>query len=216
VEAATRGMFITVEGGEGSGKSSLIRHLHEWFAARSIPVCQTREPGGTPVAEDLRGLLLSAQSGEGMLAMTELLVVLAARVEHVEKVIRPALDAGKTVVCDRFVDSTVAYQAYGRQCSPERVWNIAVDIVSLLPDLTFYLDVAPSVAFDRVQKRQQETRDRLEAEDLSFHDRVREGFLAMAKKCPDRIVILDASLSEEDLAEWACQVLKQRWPLRRP
>ena len=216
MEAATRGMFITVEGGEGSGKSSLIRHLHEWFAARSIPVCQTREPGGTPVAEDLRGLLLSAQSGEGMLAMTELLVVLAARVEHVEKVIRPALDAGKTVVCDRFVDSTVAYQAYGRQCSPERVWNIAVDIVSLLPDLTFYLDVAPSVAFDRVQKRQQETRDRLEAEDLSFHDRVREGFLAMAKKCPDRIVILDASLSEEDLAEWACQVLKQRWPLRRP
>ena len=202
-----RGMFITVEGGEGSGKSSLIRRLSEWFSTRSVPVCQTREPGGTPVAEALRGVLLNAG---GMLAMTELLVVLAARLEHVEKVIRPALEGGTTVLCDRYIDSTVAYQAFGRRCSPERVWRLAVDLIPLLPDLTFYLDIDPREAFSRVQRRQREARDRMEAEDLFFHDRVREGFLAMAQRCPDRIVVLDASLSESALAEKACQVLERR------
>ena len=203
-----RGKFITVEGGEGSGKSSLIRHLYGWFSTRSLPFLQTREPGGTPVAESLRDLLLSAR-GSGMQAMTELLVVLAARTDHVEKVIRPALDAGTTVVCDRYIDSTMAYQAFGRHLSPERVWDLCVDLVPLLPDLTFYLDVDPSVAFDRVHRRQQGA-DRMEAEDFSFHKRVREGFLAMAKKFPERIVVLDASLPESTVASKACQILEQR------
>ena len=164
MSTVSRGMFITVEGGEGSGKSSLIQHLVEWFTARSVSILQTREPGGTPIAEALRSLLLNAQAGQGMLPLTELLLMLAARVEHVEKIVRPALESGKTVVCDRYIDSTMAYQAFGRQCPPERVWDLAIDLVPLLPDLTFYLDVAPVVAFDRVQRRQQEARDRLDSD----------------------------------------------------
>jgi dTMP kinase len=203
-------MFITVEGGEGSGKSSLIQHLCEWLDSRSVPLLRTREPGGTPIAEALRTLLLNTQAGQGMLPLTELLIVLAARVEHVEKVIGPALKSGKTVVCDRYIDSTVAYQAFGRHLPFERVWDVSVDLVPLLPDLTFYLDVDPEVGFGRVQRRQKEARDRLEAEDLHFHERVREGFLAMAKKCPERIVVLNASLSESAIAAAACQHLEQR------
>jgi dTMP kinase len=211
----SRAMFITVEGGEGSGKSSLIHHLVEWFAARSVPVLQTREPGGTPIAEDLRNLLLHARAGRGMLPLTELLIVLAARVEHVEKVVRPALASGTTVVCDRYIDSTMAYQAFGRRCPPERVWGVSVDVVPLLPDLTFYLDVDPKTAFGRVQKRQQEARDRLEAEDLHFHERVREGFLTMARRCPERVVVLDAALSESALAARACEILGARLSCNR-
>ena len=207
---ADQGRFITVEGGEGSGKSSLIRYLCAWFSDRSLPVLQTREPGGTPVAEALRSLLLCSQSGSGMLAMTELLVVLAARTEHVEKVIQPALTVGTTVVCDRYIDSTMAYQAFGRRVLPERVWNLSVDVVPLLPDMTFYLDVDPVVALGRVHRRQKGVKDRLEAEDASFHERVREGFLAMARKCPERIVVLDASLPEPVVASKACQILEQK------
>ena len=203
-------MFITVEGGEGSGKSSLIQHLCEWLDSRSVPTLRTREPGGTPIAEALRTLLLNTQAGQGMLPLTELLVVLAARVEHVEKVIGPALKSGKTVVCDRYIDSTVAYQAFGRHLSSDRVWDVSIDLVPLLPDLTFYLDVDPEVGFGRVQRRQKEARDRLEAEGLHFHERVREGFLSMAKKCPERIVVLNASLSESALAATACQHLETR------
>jgi dTMP kinase len=146
-----------------------------------------------------------------MLPLTELLLMLAARVEHVEKTVLPALESGKTVVCDRYIDSTMAYQAFGRQCPPERVWDLAIDLVPLLPDLTFYLDVAPVVAFDRVQRRQQEARDRLEAENIHFHERVREGFLTMARKCPERVIVLDASLSEAALASAACQILELRY-----
>ena len=210
MKTASRAMFITVEGGEGSGKSSLIHHLVEWFSARSVPLLQTREPGGTQIAEALRSLLLSAHEGQGMLPLTELLLMLAARIEHVEKVVRPALESGATVVCDRYIDSTMAYQAFGRQCPPERVWNLAIDLVPLLPDLTFYLDIAPEAAFGRVQQRQQEARDRMEAENLYFHERVREGFLTMARRYPERIVVLDASLSESALATAACQILESR------
>ena len=205
---AGQGRFITVEGGEGSGKSSLIRHLHEWFSARSLPVIQTREPGGSFVAESVRDIFLDLRAF-GMDAMTELLLMLAARTEHVEKKIRPALDAGTTVICDRYIDSTMAYQAFGRHLPPERVWSLSVDIVPLLPDLTFYLDVSPVVAFGRVHRRQQGA-DRMEAEDMSFHERVREGFLAMARACPERIVVLDASLPEPAVAAKACLLLEQR------
>lgn len=207
---STKGLFITVEGGEGSGKSSLLSHLSTWLAHHNIPHIQTREPGGTPVAEELRALFLHAQKGEGMLPLTELLVILAARLEHVEKVIAPALMRGTTVICDRFIDSTIAYQAYGRGCPPDRVWDLSIDIVPLLPDLTFYLDVSPQIALPRVEKRQQGARDRLEAESIHFHERVREGFLTMAKRCKDRIITLDASLPQEALAAAALQALAHR------
>ena len=205
-----QGMFITVEGGEGSGKSSLLQHCSQWLAQHGVPHIQTREPGGTPVAEELRALLLHAHKGNGMLPLTELLIILAARLEHVEKVISPALCAGTTVLCDRFIDSTMAYQAYGRGCPPERVWDLCIDIVPLLPDLTLYLDVSPATALPRVEHRQHGVRDRLEAESMHFHERVREGFLTMARRCTDRIVILDASAPPEVLAGSAISVLSQR------
>jgi dTMP kinase len=205
-----KGLFITVEGGEGSGKSSLLRHLSEWLTKHEVPHVRTREPGGTLVAEELRALLLHAHKGNGMLPLTELLIILAARLEHVEKVIFPALDNGSTVLCDRFVDSTMAYQAYGRGYPAERVWDLSIDIVPLLPDLTFYLDVSPEIALPRVERRQQGVRDRLEAEDVHFHERVREGFLTMARQCQDRIVVLDASMSEEALTASAIGLLAHR------
>ena len=205
-----KGFFVTVEGGEGSGKTSLLSHLEQWFLAHSRPVLRTREPGGTPVAEELRSVLLTPRQGHGMLPLTELLIILAARHEHVERVIAPALHAGTTVLCDRYIDSTMAYQAYGRQCSPERVWDLSIDLVPLLPDLTFYLDVSPEVALSRLQRRQHGMRDRLEAEEIHFHERVREGFLEMAHHCAHRIVVLDASLSEEELAVEATAVLVSR------
>ena len=202
-----KGLFITVEGGEGSGKTSLLRHLSANLSQHGFSCIQTREPGGTPVAEELRSLLLSVQKGVDMLPLTELLIILAARLEHVEKVISPALNAGTTVLCDRYVDSTMAYQAYGRGYSPDRVWSLSTDIVPLLPDVTFYLDVSPEVALARLEKRQKGVRDRLEAESLFFHERVRQGFLMMAERYPDRIVVLDASLSEDALAQSAITIL---------
>ena len=206
-----KGVFITVEGGEGSGKSSLLCHLSAWLTQHDFPHVRTREPGGTPVAEELRSLLLHAHKGNGMLPLTELLIILAARLEHVEKVISPALDDGSTVLCDRFVDSTMAYQAYARGYPSDRVWDLAIDIVPLLPDLTFYLDVSPEISLSRVKQRSGGALDRLEAEDLHFHERVREGFLTMARRCADRIVILDASTSEEALAVSAIEVLAHRF-----
>ena len=204
------GLFITVEGGEGSGKSSLLRRLSEWLATHDFPHIMTREPGGTPVAEELRALLLHAHKGNGMLPLTELLIILAARLEHVEKVISPALHAGTTVLCDRFIDSTMAYQAYARGYPADRVWDLALDIVPLLPDMTFYLDVSAKISLSRVEQRQHGVRDRLEAEGLHFHERVREGFLTMARRCPDRIVVLDASRPEEALARAAIDFLAHR------
>lgn len=166
------------------------------------------------MAEELRALLTHAHKGSGMLPLTELLIILAARLEHVEKVISPALHAGSTVLCDRFVDSTMAYQAYGRGFSSDRVWDLAIDIVPLLPDLTLYLDVSPEIALLRVEQRQQGVRDRLEAESMHFHERVREGFLTMARQCSDRIVILDASMSEEALATLAIGILAHRFGIK--
>lgn len=210
-EPSRQGLFITAEGGEGSGKSSLLRRLSSWLTRRQWRHIITREPGGTPVAEELRALLLHAHKGNGMLPLTELLLILAARLEHVERVVVPALRAGTTVLCDRFIDSTMAYQAYGRGCPPDRVWDLALDVVPLLPDLTFYLDISPDIALSRVEQRQSGVRDRLEAESVHFHERVREGFLTMARRCPDRIVILDASLSEEAIAAAAEHILTHRF-----
>ncbi len=204
-----RGLFITIEGGEGSGKSSLIQHLSCLFSERTLPHIFTREPGGTPFAEEVRHLLLNSKKTEGVNPMSELLLFLAARLDHVEKKVEPALQKGTAVLCDRYVDSTMAYQGYGRQEDPDLVWNLCTTIIPLLPDITFFLDVAPEVGIERLNKRQQNVLDRLESERLDFHKRVREGFLALAKKYPERIVVVDASLPEEKLAQVVQEKLKE-------
>jgi len=204
-----RGLFITIEGGEGSGKSSLIKHLSCLFSERELPHIFTREPGGTPFAEEVRSLLLNSTKTKGVNPTSELLLFLAARLDHVEKSIEIALQDGTAVLCDRYVDSTVAYQGYGRGQDPEQVWELCTTIVPLLPDITFFLDVAPEIGIERLNKRQQNVRDRLESEEIEFHERVRTGFLALAKQCPERIVVVDASLPEEALAEVVRQKLKE-------
>lgn len=201
-------LFVTFEGGEGSGKSTLIKHLSSWLTDHGQPHLVTREPGGTPFGEKLRAAVLDA-NGENISSKAELLVFLAARLEHVEKVIKPHLKQGCVVLCDRFIDSTVAYQGYGRGEDPARIWEQSLDIVPLLPHLTFYLDVPIDVGFKRVAYRRQGI-DRLEREALSFHERVREGFLSLARTCPSRIITLDATRAKEAVRADAEKALAQR------
>jgi dTMP kinase len=203
-----KGIFITIEGGEGSGKSSLISSLSKWLLSSGLPCVVTREPGGTLLGEKIRNIFLSAGSMGGL---TELMLILAARAEHVSTVVEPALKRGDIVLCDRYVDSTMAYQAFGRRGDVEKVWHLATEIIPLLPDLTLYLDVPPEVGFKRVYTRQQEKRDRLESEEHSFHERVREGFLSMAARCPERVVTLDALKDEEDIAAEAKYIISKRF-----
>jgi len=204
-----RGLFITIEGGEGSGKTSLIRHLSDRLTAFQYPHIFTREPGGTPFSEEVRHLVLHSKKICGVDPLAELLLFIAARIEHVQKVIEPALNSGTTVLCDRFTDSSVAYQAYGRECDPEQTWQLCTTLVPLLPDLTFYLDISPRLGSERLNKRQQDERDRLESETEQFHERVRAGYLDLAKRCPDRIIVLDATQTEEELAREAQKVLSK-------
>jgi len=204
-----RGLFITIEGGEGSGKSSLMEHLSRLLSERKLAHIFTREPGGTPFAERVRDLLLNSKETEGVNALSELLLFLAARLDHVEKIVEPALQKGTTVLCDRYIDSTVAYQGCGRGKDPDQVWKLCTGFVPLLPDITFFLDVAPEVGIERLNKREQNVLDRLESEKMEFHERVRAGFLALAKIYPERIVVVDASLPEEKLAEVAKDKLKE-------
>jgi dTMP kinase len=206
----SRGLFITVEGGEGSGKTSLLSHLSKWLSLSKIPFLLTREPGGTALGEMVRAIFLDP-SNKAMTPLTELLLMLAARVEHVSSVVDPALSKGIAVLCDRYVDSTIAYQAYGRGEDPKKVWSLATQIVPLLPDVTFYLNVPVSVGFERVSKRQQERRDRMEGEEEQFHENVRNGFLTLARQDPKRIFVIDASQDEASVAREAINILMEKF-----
>ncbi len=175
-----KGLFIAFEGPDGCGKSTQIRFLAEYLEEKGLSVVQTREPGGSPIAEKIREVVLSREN-EGMAAMTEALLYAAARAEHVHKVIAPAIEAGKIVLCDRFVDSSIAYQGYGRALGAKTVWRInepAVD--GYMPDLTVFMNVPPERAFERMNENKEY--DRLEIEDISFHRRVFEGYQELAKK----------------------------------
>ncbi len=193
-----RGFFITFEGGEGSGKSTQLARLLTALRADGWDALETQDPGGTPAGREIRRVLLDpAQSGLAPLA--ELLLYEASRAQLVAEVIRPALAAGRVVLCDRFTDSTVAYQGHGRGLDLaliERLNGLAAG--GLVPDCTFLLDVDPAVGLDRVRLRT--AADRLEGEALAFHQRVRQGFLALARREPERVVVLDAAAPAEEIA----------------
>ncbi len=181
------GLFITLEGCEGSGKSTQMVHLAELLRAAGAGVHALREPGGTAVGEQVREILLSP-AHQGMDAVTEVLLYEAARAEHVARVIRPALEAGAIVVCDRYADSSTAYQGYGRGLDLAMVrllndWATG----SLVPDCTLILDVPPA---EGLALATHEGADRLEREAIAFHERVREGYLAMAREEPERFVVI--------------------------
>ena len=191
-----RGTFIVFEGGEGAGKSTQEALLAEWLEQQGLTVLRTREPGGTPAGEAIRTVLLSNEYA-GLTDRAEALLFAAARGEHVAQVIRPALEAGSVVVCDRYLDSSVAYQGYGRNLGAEHVRSLSLWAThDLLPDLTVLLDIDPVVGLSRVTSP-----DRLESEPIEYHQRVRQAFLDIASVDPQRYLIVDASQSTQAIAE---------------
>ncbi len=193
-----RGRFITFEGIEGAGKSSLQRALADALSARGQVVCATREPGGTPLAEEIRTLALARRS-EGMPSTTELLLMFAARAAHVSQRIEPALARGEWVLCDRFTDASRAYQGGGRGLDEGTIDVLAaIAHPQLQPDLTFLLDVAPDLGLARARSRQ-ENGDRFEDEALTFFARVRARYLLLAQREPQRFCVLDATQTPAEL-----------------
>ena len=186
-----RGRFITFEGIEGAGKSSQIAPLADWLLARGRSVVTTREPGGSPIAERIRALLLD-RTNTGMGGTTELLLVFAARAEHLAQVIAPALAAGTWVLCDRFTDATYAYQGGGRGIAQERI-ALLEDLVQgdLRPDLTLVFDLPPQLGLARARRRGEP--DRFETERLAFFEAARAVYRGRAAACPGRYRVLDAT-----------------------
>ena len=185
------GRFITIEGGEGAGKSTAQTFLAEKLTALGISVLQTREPGGTPLAEAIRRNLLSVDE-EAPVEMAELLLVFAARAQHLAKVIEPALEQGKWVLCDRFTDATYAYQGTGRGLSAELIGKLEALVQGdRRPDTVILLDMPPQIGLGRARARG--ALDRFEQEEQAFFERVRQGYLERAAAFPDRYVVVDAT-----------------------
>lgn len=187
-----RGLFITFEGGEGSGKSTQVKLLCEALAARKLAHIATREPGGTDGAERIRELLVSGAE-DAWQPTTETLMFYAARLEHMHRLIQPSLEQGTHVVCDRFADSTLVYQGIGKGLSEYFVQMLhTLSLGNFKPDLTFILDIGPSEGLKRAQGRKH-NETRFEAMELDFHRRVRAGFLSIAAREPKRCIVLDAT-----------------------
>lgn len=184
------GRFITIEGTEGVGKSTNIEFIRQWLESRGIELIQTREPGGTPFAEDVRHLLLAVRD-ELVDETAELLLMFAARSQHLNTLIKPALARGAWVLCDRFTDSTYAYQGGGRGVDVEKIAALETFVQGALrPDMTFVLDIDVSVGLERASKRA--ALDRFESEKVEFFERVRSVFLARAEQAPERYRVIDA------------------------
>jgi dTMP kinase len=216
----TPGLFITLEGIEGSGKSTQIRHLAALLARAGFHVLQTREPGGTATAEAIRHILLTAASHEPVTPQTEALLILAARCQHVTHLIRPALRRGTVVLCDRFSDSTFAYQGSARGLDLQ--WLRAANEVAtggLTPDLTLVLDLPASVGLAR-RRADRGEQNRLDRETERFHRKVRRGFLALAAEEPGRMTIVNANRPAQEVQDELSAIVvgwmaRQKRPLRR-
>lgn len=194
-------MFISFEGTEGVGKTTLIRKIYDHFIAQGQDVVLTREPGGTPMAEQIRALLLSVNHEEKMCNDTELLLMYAARAQHLSQVILPALEAGKTVLCDRFTDASFAYQCAGRGLSEDKLLLLNANFVSHMPDFTFWLDAPIEIGMNRARARGE--LDRFEQEKVTFFEKVRAGYETLSVRHPERVKRLDASQSPEQVFEQA-------------
>jgi dTMP kinase len=205
----SRGLFITLEGIEGAGKSTAARGVGDWLARRSIRARLTREPGGTALAERVRQIVLE-RGEERLSAVTETLLMFAARGIHVENLIRPALERGEWVVCDRFTDATRAYQGGGRGVDPHLIESLASQVQGgLRPDCTLLLDLPVAAGLERARSRQAGAADRFEAETQAFFERVRAAYLELARREPQRIHVIDASLPVEAVARQIGTVLER-------
>lgn len=205
----TQGRFITLEGGEGAGKSTQISRLAGDLETLGVDVVCTREPGGSTGAEHIRALLVEGDVGRWQ-PMTEALLHFAARADHVDKVIRPAVDAGKWVLCDRFADSTLAYQGYGHGLGPETIHDLyRLVLGDFRPDLTIILDLDVEIGLGRAADRAG-VEDRYERMNVDFHQRLRDGFLAIAKAEPERCAVIDAGLAADDVYAVLREVVSER------
>jgi len=199
-------MFITFEGIEGSGKSSLIAQLKKYFKSSKLEAFFSKEPGGTDLGKEIRKILLNPKHSFD--PTSELLLLLADRAEHVQKIIRPNLQKNKLIFCDRYLDSTLAYQGSGRNLDKKIIREMFKALDFPIPDLTILLDVPVQIGLSRARKRNK--LDRFEKEDLNFHENVRRSYLDLAKNDSKRIVIFDSSISEEELFKKAVNLIKSR------
>lgn len=199
------GLFITLEGGEGVGKSTNLQFMQDWLQSRNIQISVTREPGGTELAEKIRALLLE-QHQESLTEQAELLLVFAARAQHLQHLILPALQQGRWVLCDRFTDATYAYQGGGRGLDIQMISMLENTVQgSLRPDLTLLLDAPVATGMQRASKRG--ALDRFESERYDFFERVRHSYLQQAQASPQRYRIIDASLPLPDVQQQIAEVL---------
>ena len=194
-----KGILVTLEGNDGSGKSSVIEAIRKTLEEKGYPVVYTREPGGSQIAENIRKVILDVEN-TGMDAKTEALLYAASRREHIEKTIRPALEAGKIVLCDRFIDSSLAYQGYARGLGIDEVYHMNLYATEgLLPDLTILVCVKPEIGIARITQNHRGELDRLESEKIEFHQKVYQGYLAVQKKFPTRIQMIDGEKTKEEV-----------------
>ncbi|WP_336790651.1 dTMP kinase [Paenibacillus sp. MMO-177] len=206
-----KGIFITIEGGEGAGKTTLIEQLAHTMQQRGKAVITTREPGGIPIAEQIRSVILD-RNHTGMDARTEALLYAASRRQHLVEKVMPALANGQIVICDRFVDSSLAYQGHARGLGMEEVWSInrfAVD--GAMPQLTIYMDIDPEVGLARIRSAGEREVNRLDLESLAFHQLVREGYQKLLEQFPERIVQVDAGKAANAVLEEVILTIDRRF-----
>lgn len=204
------GLFITFEGGEGSGKTTVIKRVKEELEKREISVLTTREPGGSRIAEQIRNIILDKEN-TAMDSRMEALLFAASRRQHLVEIVEPALHSGVTVLSDRYVDSSLAYQGYARGIGIDDILtinNFAID--HRMPDLTFLLDLKPEEGLDRINKNRQEEINRLDLETMSFHQKVYDGYHILLERFPERIVRIDASKSVEEETEEIVKIITEK------
>ncbi|MBT4908065.1 MAG: dTMP kinase [Rhodospirillaceae bacterium] len=214
-----RGKFITFEGGEGAGKTTQIARLADRLQSRGITTITTREPGGAPGADSIRSLLVSGATDKWD-PISEVLLLYAGRREHLRQTILPALNQGAWVLCDRFSDSTMAYQGYGHGISKDFIRTVHDEVVGASePDLTLILDIPVDIGVERAVSRNTSTRsgeDRFERMDKSFHERLRAGFLDIAAHAPERVRVIDADSTPEVITEAVWEIVIDRFELTTP
>lgn len=203
-------MLIVGEGGEGCGKTTALKFVEDYLTSKGHDVLVTREPGGIKEAEQIRQVILDPNN-QAVSGKAECMLYAASRSIHFDQVIKPALESGKIVLCDRFIDSSLVYQGYARGLGVDEVWNInRFAIGDFMPDLTLYLDVSPEVGLARIHQNKDREVNRLDLETLEFHNKVREGYKLLLKKFPERIIEIDAELSIDEVFEQIKKVIDQR------
>ena len=203
-------LFITLEGTEGSGKSSAMEIVYKRLIDEGYSLVKTREPGGTPISEQIRNVILD-KGNTAMDGRTEALLYAASRRQHLVEKIWPSLKEGKLVFCDRYLDSSLAYQGFARGLGIEEVLNINLFATeNTFPDLTLLFNLDPKIGLERISKDNGREVNRLDLEKLSFHQKVHQGYLILSKRYPERIKVIDASLPLEQVAEITYQIIKEK------